>query len=1069
MEAVPESISFPQKEEEVLKLWKDIDAFQTSLKMSEGRPEYSFYDGPPFATGLPHYGHILAGTIKDTVTRYAHQTGHHVTRRFGWDTHGLPIEFEIDKELGVKTREDVLKMGIPAYNAKCRSIVMKYASEWESVITRLGRWIDFKNDYKTLDLSFMESVWWVFSELFKKELVYQGFKVMPYSTGCTTPLSNFEAGLNYKDVSDPSVVVAFPIENDPEVSLLAWTTTPWTLPSNLALCVNPNLDYVKLVDKATKKTYILCESRLEILYKKQKDPKKTAEQYEILEKFKGSTLKGTRYVPLFKYFVDHKEKGAFQVLVDDYVSDESGTGIVHQAPGFGEDDHRVCLNNKIVTVEDIPCPLDANGCFLSNITEFAGKYIKDAEKEIVAAIKKEGRLVSAGSIVHSYPFCWRSETPLIYRTIPSWFVAVEKIKDRLLETNKQSRWVPDFVQEKRFHNWLSEARDWAVSRNRYWGTPIPIWKNDEGEIVCIRSVEHLEQKSGKKVTDLHRESVDDIEIPSEKGGSPLKRVEEVFDCWFESGSMPYAQVHYPFENEELFKKSFPADFIAEGLDQTRGWFYTLMVLSTALFDQPAFKNVIVNGLVLASDGKKMSKRLKNYPDPTEVVNRTGADALRLYLINSPVVRAEPLKFVEKGVKDVIKDLFLPWYNAYRFLVQNTLQYERTERTTFAPDVKVALKSNNVMDKWILTSCQSLIKFVRKEMEGYRLYTVMPRLVKFIDQLTNWYIRFNRKRLRGSYGQDEALMAINTLFHVIYAMIRLMAPFTPFLTEYIYQNLKKALPAEERQDSVHYLMIPEPLEEAINTDIETTVARMQAVIELGRAARDRRKLPVKFPLKELLVVSKNEQLLEALRSCKNYIVEELNLRDVVLTSDEASFVAVKASADMKALGRRLKGDAKNVSVAIDKLTNDEIRSFLANPSSITFPGGHVLALEDLQVTRIFSGDQSRYEASWDNDVLVVLSIEVDEQLKAEGTARQVVNRVQKLRKKVGLQPENPVKIFYTVSKAQSAASAVLEAQKEAISTALGASFEALGSQAATSEVDTFEVLDDPSVSVYLLRL
>jgi isoleucyl-tRNA synthetase len=525
------TINFPAEEENVLKFWEEIDAFQTSVKLSEGRPPYSFYDGPPFATGLPHYGHILAGTIKDIVTRYAHMTGHYVERRFGWDCHGLPVEYEIDKTLGIKHRDDVLQMGIRKYNAECRAIVMRYSKEWEKTVKRMGRWVDFENDYKTLNPTFMESVWWVFKTIFEKDYVYRGNRVMPYSTGCSTPLSNFEAQLSYQDVNDPAVTVAFPLVEDPNVLLLAWTTTPWTLPSNLALCVNPEFTYVKIKDGETGHIYVLLEERLCELYK---DVKKA--KFEILEKMKGSALQGKAYIPLFDYFKDRKEK-SFIVLCDGYVTSDSGTGIVHQAPAFGEDDHRVCLANGVITLTgDCPCPIDASGLFTDVVSDFKGQYVKSADKEIQKFLKGKGRLIRATQINHSYPFCWRSNTPLIYRVVPSWFVKVSEVVPNLLKNNKLSRWVPEFVQEKRFHNWLENARDWNISRNRFWGTPIPLWANEDyTELVCVGSIDELKRLSGRQdITDLHRENIDDILIPGKNGGY-LRRVDEVFDCWFESG------------------------------------------------------------------------------------------------------------------------------------------------------------------------------------------------------------------------------------------------------------------------------------------------------------------------------------------------------------------------------------------------------------------------------------------------------------------------------------------------------------------------------------------------------
>ncbi|XP_022824460.1 isoleucine--tRNA ligase, cytoplasmic [Spodoptera litura] len=1000
---VPENIDFPKEEEKILSFWKDIDAFQSCLKQSKNKPRYSFFDGPPFATGLPHYGHILAGTIKDVVTRYAHQQGFHVERRFGWDCHGLPVEFEIDKKLGIKGPEDVEKMGIDKYNAECRKIVMTYAEDWEKIIGRMGRWIDFKNDYKTLYPWYMESIWWVFKELYNKGLVYQGVKVMPYSTACSTPLSNFESGQNYKDVVDPAVVVSFPTAEG--FSLLAWTTTPWTLPSNITLCVNPKLIYVKIKEKSTGNCYVLQENRFPVVFK-------NVEDFDVLEKFPGEKLRGIKYTPIFDYFVDQCPK-AFQVLVDSYVTDDSGTGIVHQAPYFGEDDFRVCLAAGIITRDqEIICPVDSSGRFMEPVKDFLGQHVKDADKNIIANLKARNRLIQVGQIKHSYPFCWRSETPLIYKAVPSWFVRVEQMNQELLKSCEATYWVPEYVKEKRFRNWLKEARDWAISRNRYWGTPIPLWiSSDRQEVVCVGSIAELEALTGKEVKDLHRESIDHLEIPSSRPGQPpLKRVSEVFDCWFESGSMPYAQFHYPFENKKEFEDIFPANFIAEGIDQTRGWFYTLIVLSTALFKKPPFKNLIANGLVLAADGQKMSKRKKNYPDPLDVVNKYGADALRLYLVNSPVVKAENLRFKEEGVRDIIKDVFLPWYNAFRFLMQNVERIVQEDKIDYRFNEKAVRE--NVMDKWITSFTQSLIQFVKKEMAAYRLYTVVPRLTKFIDHLTNWYLRMNRKRLKGENGVKDCQVALDTLFGVLFDMVRVMAPFTPFLTELMYKTLRQLLPGSSLE-SVHFNMISEPKLELVDNDIERAVQRMQSVIELGRVVRDRKTVPIKYPLPEMIVIHRDSTYLDDVKSLEKYVLEELNIKKLYLTSDKEKYgITLRAEPDHKILGTRLKGDFKAITQALKVLNNQQCEKLIAD-GFIELLGHRIDVSEVRMIFQAQGNDQ--YEAHSDNDVLILLNVTPDQDMLDEGFAREIINRVQKLRKKAHLVPTDDVNIYFSVNK------------------------------------------------------
>jgi len=1010
---LPEKLDFPGMEEKILKYWKDIDAFKTSVKKSEGRPEFTFYDGPPFATGLPHYGHILAGTIKDIVCRFAHQTGHHVERRFGWDCHGLPIEFEIEKALGIKSSHDVKKMGIAAYNAECRKIVMRYSSEWETIVSRTGRWIDFENDYKTLNLSYMESVWWVFKQLFDKGLVYRGFKVMPYSTGCTTPLSNFECNMNYKDVSDPSATVLFPVVGADNTFLLAWTTTPWTLPSNLALVVHPEFDYLKVKDAKTGRLYIFLEARLGEIYKNHEKAKE--KPFEVVAKVKGSELVGTRYVPLFDYFqeraatADGATTGAFRVVADTYVTADSGTGIVHSAPGFGEEDFRVSLANGIIEKGDIVCPVDENGAYTAEVRDFTGRYVKDCDNDILERLKKEGKLYQKAAIVHSYPFCWRSETPLIYRAIDAWFVNVESFKDRLIENNKKTYWVPEAVQTKRFSNWLQDAKDWNVSRNRYFGTPLPVWHSEDWEeVVCVGSVEELQRLSGRNdITDIHREFVDEITIPSKRPGQPpLRRIEQVFDCWFESGSMPYAQKHYPFENKEAFDDGFPADFIAEGLDQTRGWFYTLMVLSTALFDKPPFKNLVVNGLVLAEDGKKMSKSKKNYPPVTDVLDKYGADAARLFLINSPVVRGEPLRFRESGVKEVVNDIFIPLSNALKFFIMNANNF--VAKSGRALSLEAA--STNDMDRWIKATTQTLIKGTRKEMEAYKLYNVVPHVLRFLEVLTNWYVRMNRRRLKGSDSAEDWEMSLNTLFQVLAVTSRILAPYTPFFAETMHQHLKDALPEAQREDSVHYLMFPEVDASLFDDALERAMSRMITVIELVRVLRDRIKLPIKVPVRQIVVIHPQAEYLNDLKPLLEYVRDEVNAFDVVFTQEEGDYVVTRVEANLAVLGKKYKKEAKELNNALKAFTPDQVRALLSSGGATVM--GKDLTLEDVKVVRNFREGISNFETNTDGQVLVLLDAKRDDEVIASWHAREFVKRVMMLRKSAGLQISDVVDVYFT---------------------------------------------------------
>lgn len=770
--------SFAEREEKVLKLWRTLDVFRQSVEGRRDRPIFSFYDGPPFATGLPHYGHLLAGTIKDAVPRYKTMKGFCVPRRFGWDCHGLPVENEIEKAKELSGAHAIEQFGIANFNEECRSIVLRYTEEWKKTVERMGRWVDFDKTYHTMDLSFMESVWWVFAQLYKQGLVYEGFKVMPFSTKLGTPISNFELNLNYKEVDDPSAIIAFQSVEEPNLAYLAWTTTPWTLPSNLALIAGPEIGYVRVKDPKTGKEYVLAEARLKAVFK---------EEVEVMAHFLGKELEGKKYHPCFPFF--REQPNAFRIVLDGFVTTEDGTGIVHAAPAFGEADFFVAKRENI----ELVCPVDSNGRFTAEVAPFEGMLVKDADKLIMQDLKKRGLLFHQATIRHRYPFCWRSDTPLIYKAVSTWFVAVEAIKDRLLAANAEIHWVPEHIKGGRFGKWLENARDWAISRNRYWGTPIPLWRSEDGEhLHVMSSIHELEELTGAKVTDLHRHKIDHLEFV--KDGKKYRRITEVFDCWFESGSMPYAQNHYPFENKLAFEQSFPADFIAEGLDQTRGWFYTLTVLSAALFDKPAFKNVIVNGIILAEDGNKMSKRLKNYPDPEKVIAQFGADAVRLYMLNSAAVKADDLRFSEKGVEHVVRQVLIPFWNSFVFLSTYAGIYH------WKPE---ACQSKFEIDRWIVSLTQKLMSEVAIAMDSYDLAKAVEPFVGFVDQLTNWYIRRCRSRFWADEDSEDRRCAFATLYSVLLDVSKIAAPFIPFLSESVYQELRtKGMP-----ESVHLCDFP----------------------------------------------------------------------------------------------------------------------------------------------------------------------------------------------------------------------------------------------------------------------
>ena len=983
--SVSNKVAFPQMEEAILKVWERNSTFEKSLKRNEGKERYKFYDGPPFATGLPHYGHLLAGIIKDIVPRYQTMRGKYVERRFGWDTHGLPIEALAQDALGVAGAPEIKRIGIDKFNEQCRSMVLRYVSEWRKTVNRIGRWVDFDNDYKTMNPEFMETIWWVFKQLWNQGRVYKSHRIMPYSWKLSTPLSNFEAGSNYKDVQDPTVTCRVKLVGGGspaidgirqqstasggdrqqltagDIYLLIWTTTPWTLPENLAICAGATIDYVAVRDLTddARPIYIMAQARLPTIFKK-------PEQYELVATFKGADLKGATYEPLFPHYETKRAEGAFVVLNDDYVTTDDGTGLVHIAPAYGEDDFRVCREAGMNAFAD---PLDDACAFTAEVPEYAGRFCKDCDKDIIKRLKAEGKLVHQATIVHSYPFCDRTDTPLIYRAIDAWYVRVEDLHERLAKNNATVHWTPAYVGEKRFGNWLEEARDWNISRNRFWGSCIPVWINDADpdDMICVGSIAELEALSGEKVTDLHKHFVDKIVI--KKDGKTYHRTPEVLDCWFESGSMPYAQQHYMGKGDPA--DFFPADFIAEGLDQTRGWFYTLMVLGTCLFDRSPYRNVIVNGLVLAEDGKKMSKRLKNYPDPTKMLDTYGADAIRLYMIYSPVVKAESLKFSESGVKQILRDLLIPWWNAYSFFVTyaNVDGFHDAEVT--------APMATNVLDRWIISSMETLISDVTAAMDDYDLQRSVRPFVKFVEDLTNWYIRRSRRRFWKSTNDDDKLGAYRTLRYVLVQLSKVAAPFTPFIAEEIYTNLRGASDPE----SVHLCDFPTANVVARDLNLERRMADVMAAVELGRRLRADNDLKVRQPLAALKLSGGDVKGLEDL------IEDELNVKRVEFIADETELCEVTYKANFKTLGPKCGPKMKAIALAIAGWKAGG-RSFPVDVDGVE------VAESDVVVTR---RPKDGLVVASAGTVVVGLETALTPELVAEGNAREFVSHVQAMRK------------------------------------------------------------------------
>jgi isoleucyl-tRNA synthetase len=902
-----------QLEEEILQFWEDEQVFERSLKQRQQAENFSFYDGPPFATGLPHYGHLMQSMIKDLIPRYQTMRGKHVRRVWGWDCHGLPIENLIEKELNLKDKQAIEDFGIATFNQACQARVLTYAKDWEKTIKRIGRFIDMKNAYKTMDKTYMESVWWVFKELYKKGLIYQSHKVMHICPRCSTPLSNFEVTQGYQDVKDLAVTAKFKLLNGNEnIYFLSWTTTAWTLPGNMFLAVNPDLDYVLVAVKDKAEQYYLAKSRLSDVFADQ--------DYQVLKTVKGRELIGFNYQPVFPYFANLKEdqhlpvearKLLFTVQGADFVNLEEGTGIVHVAPAFGEDDYQ--LGESLLNFSRLDTPVknklfiqhvDFSGRFIEAVTDFAGVEVKPKDQpqatdvEIIRYLAKKNLLFAKKQITHSYPHCWRCDSPLLNYATSSWFVEVSAFKDQLLKNNQVINWQPAHIKDGRFGNWLAEARDWAISRNRFWGTPLPLWQSDDGDLICVESSKELEELSGQKIDNLHKEFVDEIVI--EKNGKTYRHLPEVLDCWFESGAMPYAQFNYPFSNQELFAKNFPANFISEGQDQTRGWFYTLHVLATALTmsneqfksslnksPSSAFANVMCTGLIMASDGKKMSKRLKNYPEPQVILDKYGADSLRLYLLSSAAVKAETLNFEEQEVADIRRRVFLIWWNILAFY--QTFANQEVTRLNFEQETTI----DHILDRWLLSKLATVQKKLLNYLDNYDVMRATRLLAPFIDDFSTWYLRLSRERFKNSNGAQ----ASQVFASVLAVSAQLFAPIVPFFTELVYQQLN------EDGQSVHLGDYPKILDFYQDQPLEAAMHELRQLVELGHAQRKNAQVPLRQPLASVTFnkpasFKNNKELIAILK-------QELNVKEVIwgqAVKEELSAVFdLELTADLEAEG------------------------------------------------------------------------------------------------------------------------------------------------------------------------
>jgi isoleucyl-tRNA synthetase len=962
---------FPELEKIVLNRWQTENTFEKSLERSRQQPEWVFYDGPPFPTGSPHYGTIFVSILKDVLPRYKTMNGFYVPRAWGWDCHGLPVETQAEKNLGIKDKREIEQtIGVAAFNDECRKIVSTFNTAWKVYIDRIGRWVDFDHPYQTLDASFMESVIWAFSEIYKKDLIYKDFRVSPYCYRCQTALSVSDTRMDdaTRMKQDRTITVKFRVREKANTFFLAWTTTPWTLPSNLALAVGPEISYV--YGRKGDETYILAKSALA-------RNKKELEGIEVVRELTGSELvaEKLRYEPLFPYFKDRAPQ-LFQVLAADFVGTDDGTGIVHIAPAFGEDDYWVGRKAEITPI----CPVDEQGNFTSEVTDFAGRNVHEANADVIRHLKTEGLVIKDETIEHNYPHCWRCRTALIYKALDAWYLNVEKLKDRLIECNKDIEWYPETIKEGRFGKWLENARDWNISRNRYWATPIPVWECSAcKKREVLGSIPELEARAKHPIGDLHKEFLDAVVWPCACGGS-MKRTPEVLDGWFESGSMPYGQYHYPFERAEHFRSHFPADFIVEYTGQIRGWFYVLHVLSTALFEKPAFRNCLVHGTLLASDGKKMSKSLKNYTDPLQLMDRFGADSLRMYLLSSSAVQTDDLSFKDEGVEAVIKNILLPLWNALSFFTS----YAATDGVSPSDLEWSDLFQLDEIDRFILSEMELVVGRVTERMDRYAVHEAAQLFPPFLDTLNNWYIRRSRARAYPEDPRESGKMAFYaTLYRVLSRMTTMLAPFCPFVAESVWERLG-------HRDSVHFEKWPEAASQYINEELSQQVGVARTIITAGLAIRAREKIRVRQPLPSARVaLSVKVDLQRQLAA----IAQELNVKSIEIVENASDIADRVAKAQAKKLGPKYGGAVQGI---IKDLKEGR---FTQNADGTVTVGQYTLLADEVEIS--FIGKQGLSVESIDG-VVVALSTEITPELELEGDARDLVRAIQDLRKDADLE-------------------------------------------------------------------